>query len=93
MSISLSDEGRQRYSAAQENWTGLTTSLQTALFAGHEMLVRADAGGDFTLSYLGFEQVGLKTIEEAKAAAPTFAKKVLIRLTEMISDDGVLRPA
>lgn len=83
--MEINPEGRALYSVAQERWSEVTDTVQTARFAGQSMLVSYGTHGDFLLSYLGFDLGGFKSMDEAKAAAPAFARKVLIRLVDMIS--------
>jgi len=60
--------------------------MQTALFAGQEMMAITDDAGAFDLDYLGHIASGFATIEAAKAAAPVFARSVLERLRNLILD-------
>jgi hypothetical protein len=59
--------------------------LQTASFAGQSLMaIRDDDLGYFDLHYLGFKTKGFKSMEAAKAAAPAFAREVLLRMSELI---------
>lgn len=71
----------------QQVWYGDTPLLmQTAWFAGQEMMAITDDAGAFDLDYLGHISSGFASMEEAKAAAPTFARGVLERLRNLIQD-------
>ena len=69
----------------QQVWFGNEPHLmQTARFAGQEMLAISDDAGAFELDYLGHVAGGFSSIEDAKAAAPVFARAVLERLRNLI---------
>lgn len=87
MNIVANSEGREKFSGAQQKWTGDEPALlQRAWFAGQEMIATTSNAGAFVLMYLGFDLEGFDTMETAKAQAPTFARKVLARLSDMIAD-------
>lgn len=60
--------------------------MQTARFAGQEMMAITDDAGAFELDYLGRFGNGFASIEDAKAAAPEFARAVPERLRNLIQD-------
>lgn len=74
----------------QQQWTHARTwdpdRLQAARFAGQEMLATAADDGSYDLDYLGFQARKFKTMADAKAAAPEFARTVLARMTSLIAD-------
>lgn len=71
----------------QQKWWGDNPQImQTAKFAGQELVAITDDAGAYQLMYLGFELGGFTSIERAKEAAPDFARRVLGRLAEMIAD-------
>lgn len=71
----------------QQVWYGDTPQvMQTARFAGQEMMAITDDAGAFELDYLGHIGSGFASIEDAKAAAPEFARAVLERLRNLIQD-------
>ena len=71
----------------QQVWYGTDPHLmQTARFAGQEMLAITDDAGAFELDYLGHIAGGFPSIDDAKAAAPEFARAVLSRLHTLIQD-------
>jgi hypothetical protein len=85
MHVKHNGAGRESFKASQQLWGG-DEAMQRALFAGQVMMARTDDTSGFDLHYLGFQTGGFKTIEDAKAAAPAFARKVLGRLAELIAD-------
>ncbi|AGZ38135.1 hypothetical protein PVLB_26992 (plasmid) [Pseudomonas sp. VLB120] len=50
------------------------------------MMAITDDAGAFELDYLGHIGSGFASIEDAKAAAPEFARAVLERLRNLIQD-------
>ncbi|MBY0240100.1 MAG: hypothetical protein K2X55_12375 [Burkholderiaceae bacterium] len=86
MNIEINGEGRVKFGTPQQKWFGEDSAMQTALFAGQEMIAITDDAGAFLLKYMGFDLGGFRTIEAAKEAGPAFARKVLGRLAEMIAD-------
>jgi hypothetical protein len=70
--------------------------FQSTIFAGEQMIAYGTEDDDiddngkvivsapFTLSYCGFKAVDFATMEEAKAAAPDFAREVLKLMLAMI---------
>lgn len=83
MQIELDGGGKVKMSAAQKQWRG-NEVMQTAVFAGQEVMAITDDAGAFDLHYLGFTTAGLASLEEAKASAPAFIKAVLVHMTTMI---------
>ncbi|HYD60520.1 MAG TPA: hypothetical protein VEC35_09210 [Noviherbaspirillum sp.] len=87
MRIELDGAGQVNFRAPQQQWFGDSPEvMQTASFAGHKMTAITDDNGAYDLHYLNFQAGGFKTIEDAKHAAPEFARKVLARMSEMIAD-------
>jgi len=87
MKIELDGVGRVNFRIPQQQWFGDEPQVtQTASFAGHKMIAIAGDAGAFDLHYLNFQARGFKSIEDAKKAAPEFARKVLARMSEMVSD-------
>ncbi|GAB0154701.1 hypothetical protein [Marinobacterium sp. BA1] len=79
----------------QFHWIG-SGGLETALFAGKEMMVCLnDDGRTYQLTYLDFaDPTDYTSIEDAKANAPDFARAVLLRMIEYVGvreDDHSLR--
>lgn len=71
----------------QQVWFGDAPELmQTARFAGLDMIAITDDAGAFELDYLGHIGSGFVSIEEAKTAAPEFARAVLERLRTLITN-------
>lgn len=71
----------------QQVWFGSEpTVMQTALFAGQEMWVITDDAGAYELGYMGHFVGGFASIEDAKAAAPLFARAVLARMGNLVQD-------
>lgn len=71
----------------QQVWYGYRPDvMQDARFAGQEMVAITDSAGSFELYYLGHIGSGFSSIEDAKAAAPEFARAVLDRLRNLIQD-------
>lgn len=88
MNIKIGASGKLNLTSPQQKWVdpnGDGSILQYARFAGQEMMAITDDKGAFDLHYLGFEINGFKSMELAKEAAPEFAKRVLSRMTEVIS--------
>lgn len=87
MQIAPHAGGKIQLARPQMVWLSLHSGgvMETALFAGHEVIAITDDAGGFDLTYLGFEACGFPTMEAAKAAAPEFAQQVLARMSKMIS--------
>lgn len=90
MNIEIDGGGKIAFNASQQRWVDPTgddgRARQTAQFGGQEMMAIIDDAGAFDLHYLHFKTGGFPTIELAKQAAPGFARRVVARLVEMISD-------
>ncbi|KWA83982.1 hypothetical protein WL29_21695 [Burkholderia ubonensis] len=90
MNIELDSAGKVAFAAPQQKWHKPEGDdgalLQTARFAGQEMMAITDDAGGFELHYLNFKADGFPSIEAAKLAAPEFAKRVLARLSDMIAN-------
>lgn len=83
MQVIIGAGGKVLLEATQQVWRG-NQSLQTALFAGKEMMAITDDEGAFELLYLDFQSEKFPTIEAAKAAAPAFARAVLKQMSDSI---------
>jgi len=69
----------------QQVWIGYAPEvMQTASFAGQEMVAITDVAGSYELEYLGHKADGFSNIEDAKTAAPEFAIAVLERMLTLI---------
>ncbi|KVP65660.1 hypothetical protein WJ96_04640 [Burkholderia ubonensis] len=89
MDIELNGGGKVAFGAPQQRWHSLSgdeSILQSARFAGQEMMVITDDAGGFELHYLNFKAGGFPTMTAAKQAAPEFARRVLSRLSDMIAN-------
>ncbi len=84
MKIRLDGAGKLAMAAPQQLWRGEDEVMQTAVFAGHEVMAITDDAGRFDLHYLGFMTGSFASIEDAKISAPAFAKAVLAHMTELI---------
>lgn len=72
---------------SQQAWWGDSPAvMQVARFAGQEMVAITNDAGAFELDYLGHIGCGFSSIEDAKVAAPEFARTVLERLRNLIQD-------
>ncbi len=58
--------------------------MQVCKVAGQDMMAITDDAGGFDLHYMHFKTGGFRSMTEAKAAAPEFAKKVLNHLLTLI---------
>lgn len=83
MKIKLTAGGRLLEDAPKQKWNG-DNLLQTSLFAGHRMMAITDDMGGYDLNYLGYGTGAFKTMDEAKAHGPEFAKTVLNQLLSLI---------
>lgn len=83
MKIQLDGGGKLFKDAPKQKWNG-DNLLQTSLFAGHRMMAITDDMGGYDLNYLGYGTGAFKTMDEAKAAGPEFAKTVLNELLSLI---------
>ncbi|QOT82204.1 hypothetical protein [Cupriavidus basilensis] len=84
MDIQLHGGGRWAMSGPQQRWSG-DDQMQTAVFAGQEMIAVADDFGGYRLTYLAYEARGFLTIDGAKESASEFASRVLARMASMIA--------
>lgn len=83
MNIELDGQGKVRMSSPQQQWHG-NAIMQTALFAGEEVMAITDDAGGFDLHYLGFKATGFASMEAAKLDAGNFVKTVLGHMTDLI---------
>lgn len=90
MGIEVGSAGKLGFGVQQQRWhagnEGDGAVMQIARFAGQEMMAIPDDQGCFDLHYLGFDWKGFKSMNEAKAAAPAFARQVLARMSALIAD-------
>lgn len=84
MQIQLDGAGNVRMAAPQQLWSD-GDELQTAYFAGESLMAVIDESG-FCLNYLGYKVAGFGSMEEAKQAAPEFARKVLVHKAGLITE-------
>lgn len=70
----------------QFHWVQQSEGLETAVFAGKEMMVCVtDGGRTYRLSYLDMTHPdAFASIEDAKAAASDFARAVLLTMLEIV---------
>lgn len=92
MEINLTAGARLLEDAPKQKWNG-DNLLQTSLFAGHRMMAITDDMGGYDLNYLGYGTGAFKTMDEAKAHGPEFAKAVLNQLLSMIQTVPESAPA
>jgi hypothetical protein len=83
LKVKIGAGGKIRFNAPKQIWRG-ETDLQTALFAGHEMIAINDDQGGFILIFLDCESEAFTTIDAAKIAAPQFAQAVCQFLSSLI---------
>jgi hypothetical protein len=88
--IEIGPAGKVMLGEPQQQWNdagqGAPDVMQVSRFAGQELMAITDDAGAFDLTYLGFQARGFTSMESAKSAAPDFARRVLRRLLELISD-------
>lgn len=90
MNIDLDGGGKFIFETPQQRWGSRPPSakgvLEVAYFAGQELMVIKDDAGGFRLRYLNFSTDGFDSMDAAKQAAPTFARRVIDRMRGMIAD-------
>lgn len=90
MTIRLDGSGQLKFSTPQQQWRvssgGDPAVMQTATFAGHELMAITDDNGGVDLHYLGFTDGPYSTMDCAKAEASTFARAVLDVMKSKIVD-------
>lgn len=87
MKIELDGGGKVVFDVPQMQWrdsTGDGSIMQVCKMAGQDMMAITDDAGAFDLHFMHFKTGGFRSMAEAKAAAPEFAKKVLGQLLTMI---------
>lgn len=86
MEITLAPGGQYTHNAPQQQWRGQSNDLQTALFAGQELMAirESDDSDIFELHFLGMMAKGFASMEDAKQAAPGFASAVFDKLKATI---------
>lgn len=87
MEVIISAGGLRLLEVPQQVWRG-DEIIQTAQFAGKQMMAITDDEGAFELLYLDFQSSKFSTIEVAKAAAPEFAMAVLSEMARLINQIG-----
>jgi hypothetical protein len=74
----------------QQKWIGFKPEImQTAIFAGQELILVQKSDEEpnlYELHYLGFKVTDIEGVDNAKKQASEFTKKVLLKMTEIISD-------
>jgi hypothetical protein len=89
MKIEIGPGGKLLFDAEQR-WHategGSPEVMQLARFAGQEVMAITDDQGGFQLHYLGFQASGFYAMESAIAAAPEFARRVLLRMLELVAE-------
>lgn len=83
MKIELDGGGKVKMAAPPQQWHG-DEVMQTAVFAGEQMMAVTDDAGRFDLHYLGFKTTGFASLEDAKASAQAFARAVLAHMAGLI---------
>ena len=80
--------GKLSLEQPQQRWTFTDESqrMATAFFAGQTVHAITDDAGAFNLMYLGFQATGYATMDQAKAAAPDFVRRVLQRMSDLVSN-------
>lgn len=86
MEIKLAPGGEYSHNAPQQKWHGDSAHLQTALFAGQQLMVirESDDSQDFELHFMGMMAIGFASMDEAKNAAPEFTLAVFDKLKASI---------
>lgn len=69
--------------SSQQQWRG-DGVMQTAAIAGQTVIALTDDAGRFAVHYLGFMAGGIASMDDAKASASVFAKKVLAYMAGLI---------
>lgn len=86
VSISPSPAGKGNLDVPQQVWRNSDDNvMQTALFAGQQMIAVKDDNVGYTLRFLGFQSSPMSSIEQAKHIAPWFARRVMGRMMDMVS--------
>lgn len=84
MEVRVGSGGIVNFNALQQQWHGGSLLMQSALFAGHTMIVLTDDNGGFKLHYLDCESEQFSSMEEAKTSASEFAVAVLEYMIQFI---------
>ena len=87
MRIELDGGGKVVFDAPQMQWrdtTGDGSTMQVCRMAGQDMMAITDDAGAFDMHFMHFKTGGFCSMDEAKAAAPEFAKKVIGHLLTLI---------
>lgn len=88
MIISIAPGGEYSLDVPQAIWIGDSVIMQICLIAGQKMMAiqKSDDEPDvFELHYMNFQTSGFKSLGEAKARAPEFAKQVLEKMSLMVN--------
>lgn len=88
LEITLAPGGEFTHNAPQQKWHGDSVYLQTALFAGQKMMVmrESDESPIYELHFMNLKTTGFASMDEAKMAAPPFARMVFDKLKATIQD-------
>lgn len=89
MKLKLDGAGKVYFKAPVQSWGGHRGGndqiMQTAVFAGQQMMaIRDELDLPLTLHYMGFQSKNFTSMDEAKAAAPEFARAVLAHMSSLI---------
>jgi hypothetical protein len=83
--VEMSSSGELNFRMPQQEWSGSNT-IQSAHFAGQQMIITGSDDDGYELHYLGLKVGGFEDIDEAKYNAPDFARSVFQILGEFIKD-------
>jgi hypothetical protein len=83
--VEMSSSGELNFRMPQQEWSGNNT-IQSAHFAGQQMIITGSDDDGYELHYLGLKVGGFQDIDEAKYNAPEFARSVFQILGEFIKD-------
>jgi hypothetical protein len=81
-------QGDMNLARPQQKWFGDNPEImQTAYFAGQKIVAICDeVGCPVDLDFLGFRCSGFASMKEAQAAAPKFARQVLEKMIDLITE-------
>lgn len=89
MNLEIDGGGKVAFGVPPQRWvdtSGDGSIMQVCRVAGQDMMAITDDAGRFDLYYLHFKTGGFMSMDEAKQAAPEFARKVLARMIQMVAD-------
>lgn len=89
MQLELDGSGRVLFKSPVQSWgshpEGDSEIMQTAVFAGQQMMaIRDELDLPVNLHYMGFKSQDFMKMDEAKGAAPEFARAVLAHMSSLI---------